>query len=126
MYKPMWGAFYTTSLKKHLHKLNVNTVVVCRCNFPNCHRITIYEASEKDFKIIMAKDDTWIVYDIALQELKNIGVSSMNTNGCITWLIEGYSKVQEIGSDNSCLFTMVLLPLLYFSEEKAACPLFPP
>lgn len=29
MYKPRWGAFYNTLLEKHLHDLDVNTVVVC-------------------------------------------------------------------------------------------------
>jgi nicotinamidase-related amidase len=36
MYKARWGAFYNTSLEKHLHNLDVNTVVVCGRNFPNC------------------------------------------------------------------------------------------
>jgi len=36
IYKPRWGAFYKTTLEKHLHSLGVNTVVVCGCNFPNC------------------------------------------------------------------------------------------
>jgi nicotinamidase-related amidase len=70
MYKPRWGAFYNTLLEKHLHNLDVNTVVVCGCNFPNCPRTTIYEASERDFRIILAKDATSLVYDIGLQELK--------------------------------------------------------
>jgi nicotinamidase-related amidase len=56
MYKPRWRAFYNTLLEKHLHNLDVNTVVVCGCNFPNCPRTTIYEASERDFRIILAKD----------------------------------------------------------------------
>jgi nicotinamidase-related amidase len=54
MYKPRWGAFYKTILEKHLHNLDVNTVVVCGCNFPNCPRTTIYEASERDFRIVLA------------------------------------------------------------------------
>jgi nicotinamidase-related amidase len=79
MYKPRWGAFY-------------NTVVVCGCNFPNCPRTTIYEASERDFKIVLAKDATSLIYDLGLQELRNIGASVMNTEECIAWL--GASKVQ--------------------------------
>src|ERR671934_3108383 len=80
IYKPRWGAFYNTLLEKHLHSLGVDPVVVCGCNFPNCPRTTIYEASERDFRIVLAKDATSVpVYDIALQELKNIGVSVMNT-----------------------------------------------
>jgi nicotinamidase-related amidase len=86
MYKPRWGAFYNTLLEKHLHDLGVNTVAVCGCNFPNCPRTTIYEASERDFKTVLAKDGTSAVYDIGLQELKNIGVSIMSTDECVTWL----------------------------------------
>ena len=48
MYKPRWSAFYNTSLEKNLRNLDVNTIVVCGCNFPNCPRTTIYEASERD------------------------------------------------------------------------------
>jgi nicotinamidase-related amidase len=86
IYKPRWGAFYKTTLEGHLHELDINTVVVCGCNFPNCPRTTIYEASERDFKIVMAKDATSLVYDKGLQELQNIGVSVMNTDECIAWL----------------------------------------
>jgi nicotinamidase-related amidase len=86
MYKPRWGAFHNTLLEKHLHGLAVNTVVVCGCNFPNCHRTTIYEASERDFRIILVKDATSLIYDMGLQELQNIGVSLMNTDECIAWL----------------------------------------
>jgi hypothetical protein len=34
----------------------------------------------------LAKDATAIIYDTAKQELKNIGVSVMNTNDCVAWL----------------------------------------
>jgi nicotinamidase-related amidase len=96
MYKPRWGAFYNTLLEKHLHNLDVNTVVVCGCNFPNCPRTTIYEASERDFRIILAKDATSLIYDIGLQELKNIGVLLMNIDECIVWLRgASYAKIQD-------------------------------
>jgi nicotinamidase-related amidase len=86
MYKPRWGAFYNTLLEKHLQSLGVNTVVVCGCNFPNCPRTTIYEASERDFKSVLVKDATSMVYDIGLKELENIGVSIMSADECVTWL----------------------------------------
>ena len=86
MYRPRWGAFYNTMLEKHLHDLNVNTVVICGCNFANCPRTTIYEASERDFRIVLVEDATSLVYDIGVQELKNIGVRSMNTDESITFL----------------------------------------
>jgi len=86
MYKPRWGAFYETPLEKHLRSIDVNTLVVCGCNFPNCPRTTMYEASERDFKIVMVEDATSAVYDIGLKEVENIGVGVMNTNQCIAWL----------------------------------------
>ncbi len=86
------GAEIMDELEKHLHNLAVNTVVVCGCNFPNCPRTTIYEASERDFKIVLAKEATSLIYDIGLEELRNIGASVMNTEECIAWL--GASKVQ--------------------------------
>jgi nicotinamidase-related amidase len=95
MYKPRWGAFYNTLLERHLHNLDVNTVVVCGCNFPNCPRTTIYEASERDFRIILAKDATSLIYNIGLQELENIGVLLMNTDECIAWLGASYSQIQD-------------------------------
>jgi nicotinamidase-related amidase len=96
MYKPRWGAFYNTLLEKHLHNLDVNTVVVCGCNFPNCPRTTIYEASERDFRIILAKDATSLIYNIGLEELENIGVLLMNIDECIAWLVgTSYSQIQD-------------------------------
>jgi len=86
MYKPRWGAFYNTALEDHLHSLKVNTTVICGCNFPNCPRTTIYEASERDFSIVLIADATSAVYNLDLQELKNIGVPLMNSKDCISLL----------------------------------------
>jgi nicotinamidase-related amidase len=58
MCKPRWGAFYNTPLEKHLRLIDTNTVVICGCNFPNCPRTTVYEASERDFRIVYVKDAT--------------------------------------------------------------------
>jgi nicotinamidase-related amidase len=86
MYKPRWGAFYATPLERHLRDLNTNTVVVCGCNFPNCPRTTIYEASERDFRVVLIKDATSNVYKRGLQELDNIGVELMTSNDCVAAL----------------------------------------
>jgi nicotinamidase-related amidase len=96
MYKPRWGAFYNTKLERHLQNLDVTTVVVRGCNFRNCPRTTIYEANERDCRIVLATDATSVFYDRGLQELKNIGVLVMNTDECIAWLgAPSYSKFQE-------------------------------
>ena len=44
----------------------------------------------------MAKNATSLVYDLGLQELQNIGVSVMDTDECIAWLGESYSKFNTI------------------------------
>ena len=77
MYKPRWGAFYATPLESHLRDLGITTLVVCGCNFPNCPRTTIYEASERDFRIVLITDATSGVYRQGTEEMKNIGVALM-------------------------------------------------
>ena len=64
------------------------------CNFPNCPRTTIYEASERDFRIVLANDATSARYDIGLRELKNTGVMLMDIDACINWLGVHHSKIQ--------------------------------
>ena len=86
MYKPRWGAFYATPLEKHLRELNTNTVVICGCNFPNCPRTTVYEASERDFRVVLISDATSGIYERGLHELDNIGVELMTSNDCVAAL----------------------------------------
>lgn len=56
VYKPRWGAFFGTALEPHLRALRVDTLVVAGFNYPNCPRTTIYEASERDFRIVLVRD----------------------------------------------------------------------
>jgi nicotinamidase-related amidase len=86
MYKPRWGAFYATPLEMHLRNLNTNTVVICGCNFPNCPRTTVYEASERDLRVVLIKDATSNVYERGLQELDKIGVELMTSHDCVAAL----------------------------------------
>ena len=78
LYKPRWGAFYGTALDAHLHDLGVDTVVVCGANFPNCPRATIYEASERDLRIVVAEDALSGLYPKGADELRAIGVVLMS------------------------------------------------
>lgn len=77
MYKPRWGAFYDTPLHAHLSDLGVSTLVFCGVNFPNCPRTSIYEASERDFRIVLATDAISGLYERGREELAGIGVSLM-------------------------------------------------
>jgi nicotinamidase-related amidase len=77
IYKPRWGAFYDTPLDAHLREQGVTTLVFCGCNFPNCPRTSIYEASERDYRIVLATDATSGIYERGEQELAGIGVQLM-------------------------------------------------
>ena len=77
VYKPRWGAFFRTSLEEHLRSLKVDTLVVMGCNFPNCPRTTMYEASERDFRVVCVEDALSGLYDQGRKELDHIGVIRM-------------------------------------------------
>jgi nicotinamidase-related amidase len=79
LYKPRWGAFYETPLEDHLRGLGVDTLAFCGANFPNCPRTSIYEASERDFRLVVAPDAVSGTYDRGLGELDGIGVVLMDS-----------------------------------------------
>jgi nicotinamidase-related amidase len=79
IYKPRWGAFYETRLEDHLRGQHVSTLVFCGCNFPNCPRTSIYEASERDFRVVLARDAVSGLYERGERELGGIGVRLMST-----------------------------------------------
>ncbi len=77
IYKPRWGAFYRTPLEAYLEANYVETLVFAGCNFPNCPRASIYEASERDFRIVVARDAISGLSDQGHEELSGIGVTVM-------------------------------------------------
>ena len=79
LFKPRWGAFYGTDLENHLRRERASTIVFAGCNFPNCPRTSIYEASERDFRVVVAEDAISGIYDRGREELRNIGVRVMAT-----------------------------------------------
>jgi nicotinamidase-related amidase len=83
MYKPRWGAFFQTPLHEHLLSAGVSTVVLCGFNFPNCPRTSIYEASERDFRVVAVTDAISGLYERGRDELAAIGVALM-TSGELT------------------------------------------
>ena len=80
IYKPRWGAFYQTPLDGHLKSLNISTLIFTGCNYPNCPRTSIYQASERDYKIVLVDDAMSGLYPIGLTEMKNIGVFLMKSS----------------------------------------------
>lgn len=79
IYKPRWGAFYKTPLEDYLHKLGVSSLAFTGCNFPNCPRTSIYEASERDFRIALVEDAVSGLYEQGRKEMRNIGIWLMST-----------------------------------------------
>jgi nicotinamidase-related amidase len=77
IYKPRWGAFYSTPLEAHLRRLGVSSLAFCGCNFPNCPRTSIYEASERDFRVVVAENAVSGLYDRGRDELRAIGARLM-------------------------------------------------
>ena len=89
LYKPRWGAFYATALEQHLRELGATTLVFCGANFPNCPRTSIYEASERDFRIVVARDGVSGLYERGEQELRSIGVHVLDAAEIVGALTPG-------------------------------------
>ena len=83
IYKPRWGAFYRTPLERHLTKLGIDTLVFAGCNFPNCPRTSIYEASERDYRIVLAADAISGLYKRGTAEMRNIGATVARTSSVV-------------------------------------------
>ena len=86
LYKPRWGAFFGTRLDEHLRTNNVDTVVVAGCNYPNCPRATIYEASERDYRIVLVEDAISGLYERGRAEMTNIGATLYQSEPLIAHL----------------------------------------
>ena len=79
IYKPRWGAFYRTPLEALLKEKKVSTLVITGCNFPNCLRASIYEASERDFRICAVVDAISGITPPDVVWLEKIGVNVVAT-----------------------------------------------
>jgi len=80
IFKPRWGAFFQTPLQEHLTQLGVTSLAFTGCNFPNCPRASIYEASERDFRIVLVEDGVSGLYDRGREEMLNIGVTLLTAD----------------------------------------------
>ena len=88
IYKPRWGAFFETPLESHLHARGISTIVFCGFNFPNCPRTSIYEASERDFRVVAVTDAISGLYERGARELEGIGVA-LRSSGDIATAVRG-------------------------------------
>ncbi|WP_020501348.1 cysteine hydrolase family protein [Sciscionella marina] len=74
LYKPRWSAFHGTGLLDQLTVLGTDTVTVAGCNYPNCPRATLIDATERDLRTVAVSDGLsgWLAED-----LDGIGVVSL-------------------------------------------------
>jgi nicotinamidase-related amidase len=86
IYKPRFGAFYHTPLKGHLDALGVNTLAVTGSNYPNCPRATIYEACDRDFRVIAVTDGISLLDEAGKRELEAIGVNCLSSTETVSLL----------------------------------------
>src|SRR5207247_7302829 len=87
IYKPRWGAFFQTPLEAHLRALGVSTLVFCGCNFPNCPRASVYEASERDFRLVLVRDAVSGLYERGEHEMRAIGVMLIDADALAARLL---------------------------------------
>ena len=89
MYKPRWGAFYQTKLEQHIRGTGSDKMVFVGCNFPNCPRTSIYEASERDFRIVLVSDALSGLDDRGIKECQAIGGDVLDLSATLAWLNRG-------------------------------------
>lgn len=80
LWKPRWSAFHRTGLGDHLAAAGVDTVVVAGCNFPNCPRATMFDASSRDHRVVVATDATSGVTSERLADARSIGVVPLSVS----------------------------------------------
>lgn len=80
LWKPRWSAFFRTPLDAHLRTRNVDTVVIAGCNFPNCPRATAFDASELDYRTVLAADALSGATPDRLDEIERIGALAAATD----------------------------------------------
>lgn len=78
LYKPRWSAFYQTELLAHLQ--DVSTVVVAGCNYPNCPRSTLIDATERDLRTVAVRDALSRWTPAAADELAALGIAVCSTD----------------------------------------------
>jgi nicotinamidase-related amidase len=79
MWKPRWSAFHRTPLDGHLRRLGADTVVLAGCNFPNCPRATLFDASQRDYRVVVVEDAISCITAERLADAVALGVHASLT-----------------------------------------------
>ena len=84
IYKPRWSAFYGTRLLDHLTGRAVDTVVVAGCNYPNCPRATLVDATERDLRTVAVRDAISGWTADADREMPGMGIACLDAAQVVT------------------------------------------
>lgn len=81
--KNRYSSFMNTELDFMLRRLDVQYVVVCGTQYPNCVRATIYDAVSHGYNVILVTDATSAqtaeIAEANIIDIKNIGVECVDT-----------------------------------------------
>ena len=88
-YRPRWGAFHETGLEAKLRSMEVTTLVICGFSFSTGGRASVYEASARDFRIVLVADALCNATEESVRELGRMGVYLMDSDNCLAWLGAG-------------------------------------
>ena len=66
-----------------MRQRDVDTIVIAGCNFPNCPRTTLYEASERDYRLAIATDSLSQLYTKGEEEMRDIGACLLSSRKII-------------------------------------------
>ncbi len=89
MFKPRWSAFYNTPLDDHLRALNVDTVAVIGCNFPNSPKTTLYNGGQRDYRVILIQDAVSRCRPLHIREARLAGMTATSARRCAQWITGG-------------------------------------
>ena len=85
-YRPRWGAFHATDLELRLRDLGVTTLILCGLSFTTGVRATVFEASARDFRVVVIPDALANANDDGVRELGRLGIYLMTSGNCLAWL----------------------------------------
>ena len=87
-YRPRWSAFFNTGLEQALRDRGITTLAICGFGFSTGVRATIYEASARDFRIVLLPDAVAGADEQTIRELGRLGVYLIDSAPCQRWLSE--------------------------------------
>ncbi len=89
MSKPRWSAFHRTPLDGHPRRLGADTVVLAGCNFPNCPRATLFDASQRDYRVVVVEDAISCITPERLADAVALGVHALPTHTVLRHVSHG-------------------------------------